>query len=74
MTATVLKWCLYVLTAIAAMAGALVVYWLVHEVVGYSGNKNSIFYIGGMFVGGYMVWPLWWLYRRRYPKQEKQVQ
>jgi hypothetical protein len=38
-------------------------YWLVHEVVGYHGGKSVVLYIGGMVVGGYLTWPLWWLYR-----------
>ena len=63
---------LYALTAILSLAGAIVAYWLVHEVVGYHGGKSAVFYIGGMFIGGYVAWPLWWLYRRRYPKKPKE--
>jgi hypothetical protein len=65
---------LYALTGVLAMAGALIAYWLVHEVMGYYGGKSVVFYVGGMVAGAYVAWPLWWLYRRRYPKagQEKQ--
>ena len=55
---------LYFLTAVFAMLGAVVAYYLVHEVMNYHGGKSVVFYIGGMFAGGYVVWPLWWLYRR----------
>lgn len=65
-----LKVALYALTGVAAMAGALVAYWLVHEVFGYFGGKSVVFYIAGMFLGGYLVWPLWWLYRRSTSQQQ----
>lgn len=61
---------LYVLTALLAAAGALAAYWLAHEYFDYHGNKSTVFYIAGMFAGGSIVWPLWWLYRRRYPKRQ----
>lgn len=61
---------LYLLTAVFALAGSLVAYWLVHEWMGYYGGKSVVFYIAGMVAGGYVVWPLWWLYRRRYPKTD----
>ena len=59
---------LYLLTGICAMAGALVAYWLVHEVVGYHGGKSVVFYIAGMVAGGSVLTPVWSLYRRHYPK------
>ena len=59
---------LYALTAVLAAAGGVAAYWLVHEYFGYHGNKSVVFYIAGMFVGGSVASPLWWLYRRRYPK------
>lgn len=63
---------LYALTGILAMVGALIAYWFVHEIVGYHGGKSVVFYIGGMVMGGYVAMPLWWLYRRRYPKPMKE--
>ena len=59
---------LYLITAVLTGAGALAAYWLVHEYFGYHGNKSVVFYIGGMFAGGSIASPLWWLYRKRYPK------
>lgn len=59
---------LYVLTAIFAILGALAGYWVVHEWMGYDGGKSVMFYLGGGFAGAYLAWPLWWLYRKNYPK------
>ncbi len=66
-----LKWLLYLVSAICAVAGALAAYWLVHEWFGYYGNKSTIFYIGGGVAGYYISEPLWWLYRKRYPKEDQ---
>ena len=67
------KWMLYLISGICASAGALIAYWIVHEWFGYYGNKSTVFYIGGG-VAGYMVSePLWWLYRKRYPKEEQAI-
>jgi len=63
------KGVLYVLTGIAAMAGALVAYWFVHEVMGYYGRRSVTFYIAGMFAGGSLIKPLWMLHDRRNPPE-----
>ena len=65
-----LKLPLMALSGIAIAAGALAAYWLVHEYFDYHGNKSVTFYIGGMFAGYAVTAPLWWLYRRRYPKTD----
>ncbi len=61
---------LYLVTAILAAAGGVAAYWVVHEYFGYHGNKSVVFYIGGMFAGGSIASPLWWIYRKRYPKAQ----
>lgn len=61
---------LWIASAIFAIGGALVAYWIVHEYFGYHGNKSTVFYIGGGLAGYMLVEPLWILYRRRHPKSD----
>lgn len=66
-----LKFLLIAISTIMVIVGALVAYWLVHEWFGYYGNKSTIFYIGGAFAGYSITEPLWWMYRKKYPKEEQ---
>jgi hypothetical protein len=55
---------LLILSAILIGAGAILAYWLTHEVLGYRGGKSVIFYIGGAFLGYLVTEPLWRRYSR----------
>lgn len=65
-----MKFMLIALSTIGVIAGALIAYWVVHEYFGYYGNKSTVFYIGGAVVGYMITEPLWWMYRKKYPKED----
>lgn len=67
---TLLKWILYLISGVFSVIGAVAAYWLVHEWFGYHGNKSTVFYIGGGLAGYMVSEPLWWFYRKRYPKED----
>ena len=62
---------LIILSSISALACAVIVFYLIEEYVGYSGNKMGVFAIAGLFVGYYITHLLWMLYRKFYPKAPK---
>ena len=62
---------LVVLTVISCMAVSIAVMIYVSETLGYDGRRGGAFAIGGLFLGYGLVWPLWWMYRKRYPKAER---
>jgi hypothetical protein len=66
-----LKWMLYLISGVCAVLGAVAAYGIVHVWFGYSGNKSGVFYMGGGLAGYMVSEPLWWLYRKRYPKEEE---